>query len=150
MTHLYFLFVLMIRRPPRSTRTDTLFPCTTLFRSGCKRAGHQRRDALRLRRQVDHAVRVDRTCRQWLSARHQHARHHQTMIQALPLTLGVERGTWVVLDALRKKRNVNDYSGDLLEPEAVLECIERAKALLAHTQAWLERHRPDLLGGDMP
>src|SRR3546814_10058944 len=24
----------MIRRPPRSTRTDTLFPCTTLFRSG--------------------------------------------------------------------------------------------------------------------
>src|SRR3546814_2294173 len=28
-----FLF-LMIRRPPRSTRTDTLFPYTTLFRSG--------------------------------------------------------------------------------------------------------------------
>src|SRR3546814_11132685 len=24
----------MIRRPPRSTRTDTLFPYTTLFRSG--------------------------------------------------------------------------------------------------------------------
>src|SRR3546814_16266283 len=30
--HLFFLF-LMIRRPPRSTRTDTLFPYTTLFRS---------------------------------------------------------------------------------------------------------------------
>src|SRR3546814_11905112 len=29
----YFLFFLMIRRPPRSTRTDTLFPYTTLFRS---------------------------------------------------------------------------------------------------------------------
>src|SRR3546814_12110037 len=27
-------FFLMIRRPPRSTRTDTLFPYTTLFRSG--------------------------------------------------------------------------------------------------------------------
>src|SRR3546814_18272792 len=27
-------FVLMIRRPPRSTRTDTPFPDTTLFRSG--------------------------------------------------------------------------------------------------------------------
>src|SRR3546814_5781567 len=25
----------MIRRPPRSTRTDTLFPYTTLFRSHC-------------------------------------------------------------------------------------------------------------------
>src|SRR3546814_18922635 len=28
-----FCFFLMIRRPPRSTRTDTLFPYTTLFRS---------------------------------------------------------------------------------------------------------------------
>src|SRR3546814_5128271 len=28
----------MIRRPPRSTRTDTLFPYTTLFRSGASRA----------------------------------------------------------------------------------------------------------------
>src|SRR3546814_5582989 len=27
------LFFFMIRRPPRSTRTDTLFPYTTLFRS---------------------------------------------------------------------------------------------------------------------
>src|SRR3546814_7052468 len=31
---LFFSFFLMIRRPPRSTRTDTLFPYTTLFRSG--------------------------------------------------------------------------------------------------------------------
>src|SRR3546814_17735930 len=31
--HCCFLFFLMIRRPPRSTRTDTLFPYTTLFRS---------------------------------------------------------------------------------------------------------------------
>src|SRR3546814_2556480 len=29
----------MIRRPPRSTRTDTLFPYTTLFRSGLHRGG---------------------------------------------------------------------------------------------------------------
>src|SRR3546814_12642655 len=33
MTVVYFLFFLMLRRPPRSTRTDTLFPDTTLFRS---------------------------------------------------------------------------------------------------------------------
>src|SRR3546814_6906788 len=31
---LFCVFFLMIRRPPRSTRTDTLFPYTTLFRSG--------------------------------------------------------------------------------------------------------------------
>src|SRR3546814_19572587 len=30
-------FFLMIRRPPRSTRTDTLFPYTTRFRSGDER-----------------------------------------------------------------------------------------------------------------
>src|SRR3546814_20892121 len=30
---IFLLFVLMIRRPPRSTLTDTLFPYTTLFRS---------------------------------------------------------------------------------------------------------------------
>src|SRR3546814_16528422 len=35
-------FFIMIRRPPRSTRTDTLFPYTTLFRSGD--AGEQRQD----------------------------------------------------------------------------------------------------------
>src|SRR3546814_16639156 len=35
---MYMLFYfLMIRRPPRSTRTDTLFPYTTLFRSGVGR-----------------------------------------------------------------------------------------------------------------
>jgi hypothetical protein len=71
--------------------------------------------------------------------------HHQTMIQALPLTLGVGRESWIVLDALRKKRNVNDYSGDLMEPAAVLECIARAKDLLARTQDWLARHRPEFL-----
>src|SRR3546814_3866144 len=33
MIMLFLFFFLMIRRPPRSTRTDTLFPYTTLFRS---------------------------------------------------------------------------------------------------------------------
>src|SRR3546814_14988103 len=36
--HLSVIFFLMIRRPPRSTRTDTLFPYTTLFRSRRRRA----------------------------------------------------------------------------------------------------------------
>src|SRR3546814_13629014 len=33
----------MIRRPPRSTRTDTLFPYTTLFRSARRRSWCERR-----------------------------------------------------------------------------------------------------------
>src|SRR3546814_5513896 len=36
---LCLFFFLMIRRPPRSTRTDTLFPYTTLFRSKHHMAG---------------------------------------------------------------------------------------------------------------
>src|SRR3546814_10590043 len=47
-------FFLMIRRPPRSTRTDTLFPYTTLFRSAVEHH-HQQRDAARLYRR--HPVR---------------------------------------------------------------------------------------------
>src|SRR3546814_1346575 len=31
----------MIRRPPRSTRTDTLFPYTTLFRSASRKSSYQ-------------------------------------------------------------------------------------------------------------
>src|SRR3546814_18287539 len=44
MLHLYrcrfyhHVFFVMIRRPPRSTRTDTLFPYTTLFRSDSRSA----------------------------------------------------------------------------------------------------------------
>src|SRR3546814_10974551 len=44
MLHCLFVF-LMIRRPPRSTRTDTLFPYTTLFRSFPGFGQQQRRDA---------------------------------------------------------------------------------------------------------
>src|SRR3546814_16677568 len=36
----FFFFFLRIRRPPRSTRTDTLFPYTTLFRSLPPMAGY--------------------------------------------------------------------------------------------------------------
>src|SRR3546814_2897170 len=44
----------MIRRPPRSTRTDTLFPYTTLFRSRSAFQDHRptRRQAGRRERQV--------------------------------------------------------------------------------------------------
>jgi hypothetical protein len=70
--------------------------------------------------------------------------HHQTMIQSLGHSLGVDNKVWVVLDTLRKKRNLSDYSGDLIEPAAVRTCIEHAQALLDHTRAWLNQYRPDL------
>src|SRR3546814_19005507 len=42
----------MIRRPPRSTRTDTLFPYTTLFRSACRHHGGDRMLVEKLRMSV--------------------------------------------------------------------------------------------------
>src|SRR3546814_5884185 len=42
----------MIRRPPRSTRTDTLFPYTTLFRSADRYAARPRRERSALDRRV--------------------------------------------------------------------------------------------------
>src|SRR3546814_3789381 len=49
-------FFLMIRRPPRSTRTDTLFPYTTLFRSA---GSHHRSIGLEGRFDVEKADAVD-------------------------------------------------------------------------------------------
>ena len=37
---------------------------------------------------------------------------HQTAIQTLPTTIGLEQTRIIVLDALRKQRNVSDYEGD--------------------------------------
>src|SRR3546814_3488554 len=42
----FVFFFLMIRRPPRSTRTDTLFPYTTLFRSRLAAEYERQRDLL--------------------------------------------------------------------------------------------------------
>src|SRR3546814_6756572 len=47
---MYFFFFLMIRRPPGSTRTDTLFPYTTLFRSYASRGLDLAEAQARLRR----------------------------------------------------------------------------------------------------
>src|SRR3546814_10712991 len=46
----------MIRRPPRSTRTDTLFPYTTLFRSTGKLQGGPHVVALHGKRAIEQAL----------------------------------------------------------------------------------------------
>jgi hypothetical protein len=71
--------------------------------------------------------------------------HHQTALQALPLTMGLEKDTVIVLDALRKQRNLGDYEGNPVTDAAVAECLKQAEALLANTQQWLAKQRPDLL-----
>src|SRR3546814_8591335 len=68
----------MIRRPPRSTRTDTLFPYTTLFRSEVERLGldgevqpvgsepvEEARIRLLLEREVENRVPGEDDCRRY-------------------------------------------------------------------------------------
>lgn len=71
--------------------------------------------------------------------------HHQTALQALPLTMGLDKDTVIVLDALRKQRNLGDYEGNPVTDAAVAECLKQAEALLARTRQWLAKQRPDLL-----
>ena len=71
--------------------------------------------------------------------------HHQTMIQSLPLTLGVANNDWVVLDAFRRKRNAVDNSGDLVDAEMVAVTTAHAAALLKTLRSWLQAKHPALL-----
>jgi hypothetical protein len=71
--------------------------------------------------------------------------HHQTAIQTLPLTVGLPQAKVIVLDALRKQRNLSDYSGDLVPVSAAADCLLSAKDLLAHVRAWLKTQMPELL-----
>jgi hypothetical protein len=71
--------------------------------------------------------------------------HHQVAIQTLPITIGLEQGTVIVLDALRKQRNINDYEGDPISDQAVVECIKQAEQLYKVVSAWIATNRPDLV-----
>lgn len=71
--------------------------------------------------------------------------HHQTMIQALPLTLGLPNDTWVVLDALRRKRNANDYTGEPITADLAAECIAQAIGLRDTLRGHLRLHHAKLL-----
>lgn len=71
--------------------------------------------------------------------------HHMTMIQVLSQTIGIDNQTVVVLDALRKQRNVADYSGDVVPASAVDECISNAENLLHDVGHWLKENKPELI-----
>ena len=71
--------------------------------------------------------------------------HHQTASQTLPISVGLAPAKVIVLDALRKQRNLSDYSGDLVPDATAAECQASASELLAHVRVWLADHRHDLL-----
>src|SRR3546814_9784220 len=62
----FVIFFLMIRRPPRSTRTDTLFPYTTLFRSAtCRTTAVRAPCDQPLRKSLSLHARLRRHLRAW-------------------------------------------------------------------------------------
>lgn len=71
--------------------------------------------------------------------------HQQTMIQALPLTMRVSSDVVIVLDALRRKRNLTDYIGESIDSESLNACVEHAAALASHTDIWLKQYHAKLL-----
>lgn len=71
--------------------------------------------------------------------------HHMTMIQVLSQTIDLDKQVVIVLDALRKQRNVADYSGDIIPASAVDECIKHAENLMHDVNAWLIENKPELL-----
>src|SRR3546814_11156661 len=72
------VFCLMIRRPPRSTRTDTLFPYTTLFRSA-----HPDRDDGREVAARDLQGLARRAARQRQEGREERSEEHTSELQSL-------------------------------------------------------------------
>ena len=71
--------------------------------------------------------------------------HHMTVVQSLPLTAGIEAKRVVVLDALRRQRNVADYSGDDIDDSTAEHCITEAERLIQDVLAWRKAHRPALI-----
>ena len=71
--------------------------------------------------------------------------HNQTILQLLIKTAGVDRETLIVLDALRRQRNIVDYSGDLIPQSAVSECVAQAEYLIEQVRKWISINHPDLI-----
>lgn len=70
--------------------------------------------------------------------------HHTTIIQALPLTIDLPSKRMAVLDTLRRKRNLADYTGEDIDDNSVDACISEADALIAEAHLWVKQHRPHI------
>src|SRR3546814_16863785 len=100
----------MIRRPPRSTRTDTLFPYTTLFRSGPERCAQVQAVAMDMNTAYDLEVRQHcPTARVVYDLFHVIAKYGREVISRVrvaaanqlrhdkPTRRGVQRAPWLLL-----------------------------------------------------
>ncbi len=71
--------------------------------------------------------------------------HHATVVQGLTLTVALAPARVTVLDTLRRKRNLSDYTGEDIDDSSVEQCIAEADQLLQDVTAWLKVHKPHLI-----
>src|SRR3546814_11262287 len=111
---------LMIRRPPRSTRTDTLFPYTTLFRS-------------QFRRRIACAC---ITQLRLVAEREQHflAAERRTVARDAQYVLGFEIGLFEMPGRLRECAVVTDITTQLRQRHEYLARVADARAPAALAQ----------------
>src|SRR3546814_4734209 len=100
------IFSLMIRRPPRSTRTDTLFPYTTLFRSVYQSTSALNVTTSSRAGSLPHLIPVTINPKSWPSADPTHARstrseEHTSELQSLM------RISYAVFCLKKKKQQTN-------------------------------------------
>lgn len=74
--------------------------------------------------------------------------HHATMVQGLALTIGLPAVRVKVLDALRRKRNLADYTGEDIDDSSTTQCIAEAEHLPRDVKAWLRANRPELIASE--
>jgi len=71
--------------------------------------------------------------------------HHMTVLQSLPKTIGLANERMVVLDALRRRRNLSDYTGEDVDDSFAVNCTHEAGVLLKDVAAWLALSHPELM-----
>ncbi len=70
---------------------------------------------------------------------------YRPIIQSLPMTLGIPIERMIVLDAMRKKRYMNNYNGNVASEEEADSCVRAAEALVVDVTVWLKNKHPEYL-----
>jgi len=71
--------------------------------------------------------------------------HHQTMIQSLVHSIGLDRDQMLLLDTFRVKRNAIAYTGDNVDEGSVLACTTAAEQLRVCLTDWVGSNKPELI-----
>lgn len=71
--------------------------------------------------------------------------HHMTVLQSLSKTIGLTGERVLLLDTLRRKRNLSDYTGEDIDDGSAQTCVDEAERLVGEVLQWLSDNRADLV-----